>query len=91
MSRKIYYYLITSLIFLNYSIYILIFAFRKQEINVIRERASKREEILIRIGDKNVTTQVTIVTLMFHVSKSKHSAIEYKKWFESMSLKEAVI
>ena len=89
MASKKYYYLITLLIFLNYSIYILIFSLdyesRKQEINLIRQKESKRKEILIRIGDRNVTTKVTIVTLMFHVSKSKHSASEYKKWFESMS------
>lgn len=38
----------------------------------------------IQIGNENVTTEVTIVTLMFNSSKSKHTVEEYEAWLETM-------
>ena len=54
-------------------------------LNLYRSKIEpKSEPKMVRIGKENTTSNVTIVTMLLKIPKSKHSNDDYKKWSSTM-------
>ena len=55
-----------------------------KQISTVKEYRTKSKTKMVRIGKDNTESNVTIVTMLIKIPKSKHSNEDYKKWSSIM-------
>ena len=70
-----------------YGLYVLLIARDDDTLklnSMLREYRNKSKTKMVRIGEENKTSSVTIVTMLIKIPKSKHSYNDYKNWSSNM-------
>lgn len=72
-------YLLRVILLIYALLNILIYGY-KLHLKLYRRNINNSNDKIIQIGKLNETSNITIITTMFKIPKSKHSTKDYKKW-----------